>query len=122
MKLLITMLPTVILVVYSQLVTKWRLTALSSEAFSAVGVSGRFGVYLWDPYIASSYVAALAGSILWLLVVERYPVSIAFPVYVGLTVWLVSIAGMCLFGERVTIPRIAAICLISAGVIIGSRS
>ena len=122
MKLIMIMLPTVMLVVYSQLVMKWRVTALLAAAHNASGAFGRLGIYLWDPYIVSSYVAALTGSILWLFVVERYPVSIAFPVYIGLTVWLVTIAGIWLFGEDVTMPRFVAVLLIFAGVVIGSRS
>lgn len=122
MKLILAMLPTVVLVVYSQVVMKWRVTALLAEAQNASGATGRLGIYLLDPYIVSSYVAALVGSILWLFVVERYPVSIAFPVYVGLTVWSVTIAGIWLLGEDVTILRVVAILLIFAGIFIGSRS
>jgi multidrug transporter EmrE-like cation transporter len=122
MKMLFTMLPTVILVVYSQLVMKWRVTALGDATHKSACTSVRLGIYLLDPFVLSSYVAALIGSVLWLFVVERYPISIAFPVYVGLTVGSVACVGPWLFREEVTVPRLVAILLIIAGVIIGSRS
>lgn len=122
MKMILTMLPTVLLVVYSQLVMKWRLTMLAATADKASGEFGRLGSYLLDPYVLSSFGAALVGSIVWMFVVERYPISVAFPIYVGLTVGAVVAAGILMFGEAVTLARLAAIVLILAGVFIGSRS
>jgi multidrug transporter EmrE-like cation transporter len=57
-----------------------------------------------------------------MFVVESHAVSLAFPLYIGLTVALVVLGGICLFGEPITAQRILAIALILAGVAIGSRS
>ena len=57
-----------------------------------------------------------------MFVVERYAISIAFPMYVGLTILAVAAGGHLLFGEAVNASRLLAISLIVAGVAIGVRS
>lgn len=122
MRLILAILPTMLLVVYGQLVLKWRVNALSGPANPADGAFARLLSYLGDPYILSAYAAALAASITWMFVVESYAVSLAFPLYIGLTVLAVVVGGIYLFGEPVTASRILAVCLILAGIAIGSRS
>jgi multidrug transporter EmrE-like cation transporter len=122
MRLILYLLPTITLVVFGQLLVKWRINVLYEAASSASGPLGRLALYLGDPYILSAYVAALASSVTWMFVVESYAVSLAFPLHIGLTVMSVVLGGIYLFGEPVTASRIVAVCLILAGVAIGSRS
>lgn len=122
MKLLLAMVPTIFLMVYSQLVTKWRVQSLFDSGAEGQGEASRVMAYLSDPYIISAYVAALAASVAWMFVVERNAISIAFPLYIGLTVALVAVGGVVLYGEPVTLARILSIALILAGVAIGSRA
>lgn len=120
MKLLLALLPTVLLVVYSQLVTKWRVVFLLDSLQDSSGPIDRLFVYLKDPYILSAYVAALASSMAWMFVVERHALSLAFPLYIGLTVLVVVVGGVFLFGEQMTFARTLAVLLILIGVAIGS--
>jgi multidrug transporter EmrE-like cation transporter len=122
MRLILAILPTMLLVVYGQLVIKWRVSALSGVARPESGSLERLGLYLTDPYILSAYIAALASSMTWMFVVESHPLSLAFPVHIGLTVMAVVVGGIYLFGEPITAPRILAVVLILAGIAIGSRS
>ena len=122
MRLFLFLLPTFVLVVYGQLIVKWRLGTLSAAMHSASGPLDRLAVYLADPYILSAYVAALASSVTWMFVLENYAISLAFPLHIGLTVMAVVIGGIWLFGEPVTPSRLLAIALIVAGIAIGSRS
>lgn len=122
MKLLLAMSPTILLVVYSQLITKWRVQLLGGAAPTDDGRMGRAFAYLSDPYVLSAYAAALAGSIAWMFVVERYAISVAFPIYIGLTVMFVVVGGMLIFGEEISPMRILAIVFILVGVAIGIRS
>ena len=119
MRLILAILPTMLLVVYGQLMIKWRVGLLSDAAAPPVG---RLALYLTDPYILSAYLAALASSMTWMFVVESFPLSLAFPLHIGLTVMAVVVGGIYLFGEPITAPRIVAVCLILAGIAIGSRS
>lgn len=122
MRLILAILPTMLLVVYGQLIIKWRVGALADVVPPAVAPLGRLGFYLTDPYILSAYVAALASSITWMFVMESHPVSLAFPLHIGLTVMAVVAGGIYLFGEPMTASRIIAVGLILAGIVVGSRS
>jgi hypothetical protein len=103
---------TIFLVIYGQLVTKWRDTALSDSLGHASRKWERLFVYFSDPLILSTYTAALGGSIIWIFVVERYDVAIAFPAHVGLIV----LSGALVLGEL----RALGIFLIVLGVAIVS--
>lgn len=122
MKMIFAMFPTIILVVYGQLVTKWRIGILADAMEGSPDQVVRLIIYLKDPYILSSYLAALAGSAAWMFVVERYAISIAFPIYVGLTVFAVALGGCLVFGEPLNMPRSIAILFIVVGVAIGANS
>lgn len=122
MKLLLALLPTVVLVVCGQLVTKWRVAYLLDPIQNSSGMIDRLFVYLKDPYILSSYVAALVASVAWMFVIERYALSLAFPLYIGITVLSVVVGGVFLFGEEMTTVRAIAVLLIVIGVAIGSQS
>jgi multidrug transporter EmrE-like cation transporter len=78
--------------------------------------------YVFDPFILSAYAASLGGSVAWIFVVERYDLSLAFPIYVGLTVLSVAVVGILLFGEPLSWQRALSIALILAGLVIGSRT
>ena len=122
MKLLLAMYPTIFLMVYGQLITKWKVQSLFEPAAGTSGAASRLLLYLSDPYILSAYLAAFVGSMAWMFVVERNAISIAFPLYIGLTVVMVAIGGVVLFGEPMTASRVVSIVLILTGVAIGSRA
>ncbi len=122
MRLVLYLLPTILLVVYAQLVTKWRVGAVATVMPVGSGPLDRLAAYLTDPYILSAYVAALGSSVTWMFVVESYPVSLAFPLHIGLTVVSVVLGGVWLFGEPLTLSRVLAVCLILTGIAVGSRS
>jgi multidrug transporter EmrE-like cation transporter len=122
MKLLLTMSPTVILVVYSQLATKWRVGTLFGDTVPAVDALSRLLIYLKDPYIVSAYFASFIASITWMFVVENHAISKAFPIYIGSVILLVTIGGLLIFREPISPQRMASIALIILGVILGSNA
>lgn len=122
MKMVLAMFPTIVLVVFSQLVVKWRVTFLAGDLGNTTDRITRLIGYLKDPFIISSYIAALAASFAWMFVVERYAISVAFPIYVGLTIVAVAVGGCLLFDESLGPSKAFAIILIVAGVTIASRS
>ena len=122
MRMLLTMTPTIVLAIYAQLIVKWRVSMLFSKMNDGTYYSVRIFRYLTDPYILSSYLAAVAASVTWMLVAERFSISLAFPIYVGLTVAAVALGGCVLLDETMTVSRIVAVALILAGVAIGALS
>ena len=121
MKLLLAMLPTILLTAYSQLVIKWRVTALAAAASDSSSMMSRAMRYLVDPYIVSAFVVSLLSAIAWLYVAERYPVSIAFPSYVGVLFAIVTVGSALLLKEPISAQHIAGLVLILAGVVVVSR-
>ena len=119
--MILAMTPTILLVVYGQLITKWRVELIAAS-LPDTGRWDRLFHYLSDPFILSAYATALGGSVAWMLVVERFDLSIAFPVYVGLTVVSVALMSSWVFSETMNLQRGLSIALILAGVALGSRS
>jgi multidrug transporter EmrE-like cation transporter len=121
MKLLLAVLPTILLAAYSQLVSKWRVAALAASGAAAPDPSARVLQYLTDPYIISSYVFSLLSSIAWLYALEKYPVSTAFPAYIGILFCVVTVGGVVLLREQVSAQQLAGVALILVGVGLVSR-
>ena len=122
MKLLLFILPTVLLTAYSQLITKWRVTGMLAGQEIEVGKFARLYHYLTDPYIISAYVFSLLSSIAWLYVVEKFPVSAAFPTYVGILFMVVTFGSSLLLRETISLQHMAGLALILVGVVIVSRA
>lgn len=107
-----------LLVAYSQLVVKWRIqVGLDSE--TATNTLGKFIGYFSDPYILSAYVAALLSSFIWLVVIQRIPLSTGFPVYIGSTFLLIIFGSWMILGEAISPVKLLAGALILAGIILG---
>jgi len=121
MKLLLAMLPTILLTAYSQLVIKWRVTTLAVTTIDSSGPAARAMHYLVDPYIVSAFFVSLLSAVAWLYVAERYPVSIAFPSYVGVLFAIVTLGGAFLLKETISVQHVVGLALILAGVAVISR-
>ena len=122
MRILIATLPVALLVAYSQIIVKWRTASLSTMNNGSQPLLDRLIEYLSDPYILSGYVAALLGSFIWLFLVAKLPLATAFPIYIGLTFFLVMLGGGILLDEPLGAGKLIAAALILLGVTIGSQS
>lgn len=122
MKLLLAVLPTILLAAYGQLVSKWRVAALTATGAEPASAPARVLTYLTDPYIISSYVFALLSSIAWLYVLEKYPVSVAFPTYIGVLFAVVTVGSALLLKEHISVQHVLGMGLILVGVIVVSRA
>jgi multidrug transporter EmrE-like cation transporter len=121
MKLLLAILPTILLTAYSQLIVKWRVTVLAAAAGDSEGAAARASRYLVDPYIISAFVFSLLSAVAWLYVAEKYPVSIAFPTYVGVLFAIVTVGSAFLLKENVSAQHLVGLALILIGVVVVSQ-
>ena len=122
MKLLLAILPTILLTAYSQLIVKWRVTVMAAAAAGdSAGAAARAARYLVDPYIISAFVFSLLSAVAWLYVAEKYPVSIAFPTYVGVLFAIVTVGSAFLLKETVSAQHLAGLALILIGVVVVSQ-
>lgn len=117
MKTYLLILPVSFLVVYSQLVVKWR--ASSTSYPPDAGLLRILFAYLGDPLIISAYMAALFASFAWLYVVTKLTLSIAFPIYIGITFIMVVLGSWIFLAESMTQIKLLAIVLIFTGVVLG---
>ncbi len=122
MRLFLATLPTILLTAYSQLVIKWRVTSLADSNDESVSALVRAYHYLTDPYVVSAYVFSLFAAIAWLYVAEKYPVSIAFPTYVGVLFVVVTIGSAVFLKEQISGQHMLGLALILVGVIFVSRA
>ncbi len=118
MKIFLYTIPVAILVAYSQLVVKWR-TQAGLDAAIPTNAWDKFLGYFSDPYIISAYFAALISSFIWLIVIQRIPLSTGFPIYIGSTFLLVILGSWLLLGESISPAKLLAASLILAGIILG---
>lgn len=112
--------PTVLLVVYSQLVSKWRISALGVLPTDNLDKAVFLLKALFDPYIASGVIAAFLGSLAWLAVISKIPLNVGFPAYYGLTFVFVILGSAWVLNEQITILKLVGAGLILLGVVIGS--
>ena len=110
-------LPIALLVTYSQLIVKWRSNGM--ESLVGTSFAERIAIFLTDPVILSAYAAALLASFAWLYVVTQLPLTVAFPVYVGVTFVMVLFGGWFFLSETISLTKTAAILLILCGVALG---
>jgi len=81
---------------------------------------GSLFVVLTRAEVVLGFVLYLLGAIVWLGVLSKWDVSKAYPL-VGMG-FVGSVAIGALLGEQVTLPRIAGVLLICAGVWLTARS
>ena len=109
--------PIALLVTYSQLIVKWR--SNKGEEFVAHSFQQHLAKFLADPVILSAYGVALIASFAWLYVVTKLPLTVAFPVYIGVTFAMVLLGGWYFLGETLTTTKVLAIMLIMGGIVLG---
>lgn len=117
MKNYLLILPIAVLVTYSQIIVKWRAGAkdqLATSSFSQYLVT-----FMTDPVILSAYGAALVASFAWLFVVTKLPLTVAFPVYIGVTFAMVLLGGWFFLSETLTATKLVAVLLIFGGIVLG---
>lgn len=117
MKTYLFILPIALVVTYSQLIVKWRSNTMAN--FPTSSFSQQLLRFLTDPVILSAYAAALIASFAWLYVVTKLPLTVAFPVYIGLTFAMVLLGGWFFLGETLTTTKVLAIMLIMGGIVLG---
>lgn len=110
---------TIAFTVYGQLVIKWQVivagpipTPLTEKALFVFRL-------LLNPWIISALFAAFLGAVTWIGAMAKLDLSTAYP-FMALNFVLVALFASVFFGEPVTLPKIAALVLIIAGLIVGS--
>ncbi|QSB44485.1 small multi-drug resistant family protein [Tsuneonella flava] len=103
----------------AQLALKVGTTAAASARSSGVG--GEMGGLLHSPMVFVGLGLYGIGAILWLFVLGRAPLSLAYP-FVGIGFILTMLAGAFFLNENLTFARVAGTLLIAVGCVLVARS
>ena len=85
------------------------------------GAGGELLGLVQSPFVLGGLALYGLGAVLWLFVLARAPLSLAYP-FVGLGFILTMLAGAFVLGEQVGAARVAGTVLIAAGCVLVARS
>lgn len=103
---------------FAQIVLKAGMT--SPEVIRALGGEGRLSTVvtvLLNPWVVIGLFLYGGAALVWLLVLSRVEVSLAYP-FVGLGFVVTMLLAWALLGESFSVTRIAGTLLIAAGVVV----
>jgi drug/metabolite transporter (DMT)-like permease len=105
----------VLFVGIAQLAIKWRVSQfpplpdnLWNKCIFLIGS-------VFDPYVFSSFFGAFIGSLCWIAAMTQLNVSQAYPVFVCSLLIFITLGGVILFGERISIAQIIGIVFLLIG-------
>ena len=107
-----------VLLVASQVLLKLSLQRASQQASSGMALVWAL-LALWTFWLAVGSTAGAAA--IWVLVLRTAPLSVAYPMISLGYVLMIPVARI-LFGEAITVPRVAGAVLILIGVTVLGRS
>ncbi|MDZ3833328.1 MAG: hypothetical protein U0S50_16150 [Sphingopyxis sp.] len=87
----------------------------------AQGVGGELLGLFQSPWVLVGLTLYGLGAMLWLFVLGRAPLSLAYP-FVGMGFVLTMLAGALVLGESVGVARVAGTLMIAAGCVLVARS
>lgn len=114
-------LATILLTVYGQVALKWRMDRIADLPQGGTSKLWRLIVLLFDPVIASTFVAAFVAGLAWMVAVTRFDLSRIYPL-TSLSFVLVLLLSAAFLGERLDWPKIIGVALIVIGTIVVSGS
>jgi multidrug transporter EmrE-like cation transporter len=76
---------------------------------------------LTSPWVIAGLGLYALGAVVWLFVLSRAPLSLAYP-FVGLGFIMTAAIGVLVLGEQVTVTRMAGTLLIALGCVVVAQS
>jgi multidrug transporter EmrE-like cation transporter len=119
---LVLILVSVTISALAQILLKAGMSAPAVQRGLAIGPSpGTVAAVFFHPAILGGLCLYFLSALVWLLVLARVQVSLAYP-FVALGFVLTAVLGRMVFGEALSPIRIAGTLLICAGVVLLARS
>lgn len=119
LRLFLLILASVGLSALAQLALKMGTTAAAGAR--TPGIGGEVGRLVQSPMVIVGLGLYGVGALLWLFVLGRAPLSLAYP-FVGLGFVLTMFAGALVLGENVSAVRVGGTLLIAVGCVLVARS
>lgn len=111
---------TIFLTVYGQIAIKWQVVEAGAFPIDPEGQFRFLAKLLLNPWVISALAAALLAAVSWMAAMTKLDLSHAYP-FMSLAFVLVLVCSALIFHEPVTLPKIAGLILITAGIVVGSQ-
>lgn len=111
---------TILLTVYGQLVLKWEVGRAPPMPSETAAMVMHLLALLFRPWVISAIGAAFLASMCWMAAVSRFELSRIYP-YMALNFLIVGFMAVPLFGEALTVPKVAGLAFVVLGLIISSQ-
>jgi multidrug transporter EmrE-like cation transporter len=111
----------ILFTVASQIIMRWRVGSSSDATTDAMSRLQFVLSMLLTPWVWGAILCTFLAGVAWMLALTRFELTYAFP-FTGVSFVLILFAGAFLFGEHVSLARIAGTMLVVLGLIVVVRS
>ena len=73
---------------------------------------------VWSWQFAAGFTIYGAGFVMWMWLLRRLPLSVAFPTAAGALIVATIVAGRVFLNEKLSLPQIAGMALILGGIVL----
>jgi multidrug transporter EmrE-like cation transporter len=108
---------TVVLTVFGQLVLKWQVSLVGPLPEGIPGKALFLAHIMIRPWVLVGLGSAFGAALFWMLALKKMPLSTAYPFTAAGFVLILGFS-VVLFGESLTLPKIAGTLLIVAGIVV----
>lgn len=116
-KALLLLIPAILSSTTGQLFLKMGMNQVSGFAFEPGAIMSILPVVALNPLIWIGFIGFFGGTVFWLGVLSRAPLSLAYPI-LALSYFVVVVEARLFLGEEVTWQRVLGVTIIFIGVII----
>ena len=114
---MLLLIPAILLSTTGQLFLKMGMNQVPDFAFTPDAVLAALPAVIFNPFIWIGFAGFIGGTVFWLGVISRAPLSLAYPV-LAMSYFVVVLEAWLFLGEQVTLQKIAGVAVIVGGVIL----
>lgn len=110
----------IFLTVYGNLVFKWQVGKGGDLPGGGIDRLSFFLKICLNPWVISGFAATLAAAFCWMVALNRFDLSYAYP-FNGLSFALILLFSALCFSEPITLSKIFGVVLIGVGIFVSTR-
>jgi drug/metabolite transporter (DMT)-like permease len=114
---LLLLIPAILSSTTGQLFLKMGMNQVRSLAFTPDGIVAALPSVVLNPFIWIGFLGWIGGTVFWLGVISRAPLSLAYPI-LAMSYFVVVMESWLFLGEQVTLQKIIGVAVIVSGVIL----
>lgn len=114
---LLLLIPAILSSTTGQLFLKMGMNQVSNLTFTPDAILAALPSILFNPQIWIGFVGWIGGTVFWLGVISRAPLSLAYPI-LAMSYFVVVVEAWLFLGEAVTLQRLLGVAVIVGGVIL----